>query len=112
MSGLEIVGLVVGSLPLLSYYSTEFVERILGSAREYRRRRFSTVVQLLSFILIFDADTVQEFHRNINYWSDEELKTWKESYIAGCNAIAVAVSLDITLRSQLLINYRQQFSLA
>jgi hypothetical protein len=89
MSGVESVGLVLGAVSPLIYSvasTREFIERILGSAREYRRRRFSTGVQLLCFILLFDADIVQEFHRNINYWSDEELKTWKQSYIASCNA--------------------------
>ena len=109
MSGFEAVSAVLGVLPLLST-PLDFVERILGSAREYRRRRFGIGVQLLSYILIFDTDIVQEFHRNINYWSDEELKTWKQCYIAGCNAIAVAVSFDKMLKFQLLINNRQQFS--
>jgi hypothetical protein len=109
MSGVEIVGVILGVVPLL-LAPRDFAERILGSAREYRRQRFGIVMQLLSYILIFDTDIVQEFHRNINYWSDEELKTWKESYIAGCNAIAVAVSFDKMLKFQLLINIRQQFS--
>jgi hypothetical protein len=70
MSGVEIAGTILGFVRLL-------LERILGSAREYRRQRFGIVMQLLSYILIFDTDIVQELHRNINYWSDEELKTWK-----------------------------------
>ncbi|KAE8452332.1 hypothetical protein EG329_001032 [Mollisiaceae sp. DMI_Dod_QoI] len=95
MSGLEAVGVVLAIFPGIDSVlsARSFVESFLGSAREYRRERFSTGVQLLCFILIFDADTVQDFHRNINYWSNEELKSWKESYIAGCNAIAVAAAI-------------------
>ncbi|KAH7412553.1 hypothetical protein BKA64DRAFT_331219 [Cadophora sp. MPI-SDFR-AT-0126] len=88
MSGFEIAGLVLSVLPSISA-PLDFVERILGSARAYRRQKFGNVVQLP----FLDTDIVQEFHRNINYWSDEELKTWKASYIAGCNAIAVAAAI-------------------
>jgi hypothetical protein len=94
MSGIEAVGLALAALSVASNAVTVVVgSNLLGPARAYLQRRFGLWPRILQYLSIFDADSVQELHRNINYWGSEDLKAWKDSYIASCNAIAVAASL-------------------
>ena len=94
MSGIEIAGLALAVIPLVTNVSHIALKlNLLGPAREYRQQRFGLWPRILYYLFIFDADAVQELHRNINYWGAEDLKAWKDSYIDSCNAIAVAVSL-------------------
>ena len=93
MSGLEVVGLVLAVIPVIARGLTSAVKlNLFRPAREYRRRRFGLWSRILYYFFLFDTDSVQELHRNINYWGSEDLKAWKDSYIASCNAIAVAVT--------------------
>lgn len=63
---------------------------------EYRKARVGRVLAVTSYFwvltLLVDLEAVRKTHLNINRWRDEELLTWKNSYVSGCNAIAVAVS--------------------
>lgn len=60
---------------------------------QYREDRFGFFTgNLLYYLRIVDTEAIQTTHWNINCWSDEEVLRWKQSHIASCNAIAVAVS--------------------
>ena len=87
MSGFEVAGIVLAAFDIAG-----LAQNVLRPAREYRQQRFGRLSGILTLIPFFDADSIQELHRNINYWGAEDLKAWKESYIASCNAIAVAAS--------------------
>lgn len=62
---------------------------------KYRRLRFgfflSTVIWACRLV---DTDGLQKQHWNLNVWSDIEVQQWKDSQLASCNAIAVAVGLS------------------
>jgi hypothetical protein len=93
MSGIEIAGATLYLIPLLSaVQKVAFRTNLVGPSRDYRRKRFGFIGQALFWLQLFDADGVQELHRDINCWSDEDVRSWKRSYIQNCNAISVAVS--------------------
>lgn len=95
MSGIEVVSVAIGLVSAIanfSYLASRY--NLIGPARAYRRQRFGLWPRILYYLFIFDADDVQELHRNINYWGAEDLRAWKNSYIGSCNAIAVAVRLN------------------
>jgi hypothetical protein len=92
MSGVEAAGLLLG-FASFAFTAVDLVKNLLAPARAYRNRRFGLLARILYYISIFDADSIQELHRNINYWSTEDLRAWKDSYITSCNAISVAASL-------------------
>ena len=60
-------------------------------ATPYANARFRFLQRLL-FIACQDASYVEKFHLRINLWRDEDVKAWKESLIANCDSVAVAVS--------------------
>jgi len=41
---------------------------------------------------LVDTRGLQRLHWNLNTWKDEEVQQWKNSHLASCNSIAVAVS--------------------
>ena len=111
MSGIEIAGIVLAIIPFVTSAASKALRfNLLGPAREYRQQRYGPWARLLYYLFIFDADSVQELHRNINYWGAEELKAWKDSSINSCNAIAVAVSISLKGRCNLrwLTDVREQ----
>jgi hypothetical protein len=59
----------------------------------YRQQRFGSTGFLLQFLRLIDIQEVRNMHWNINTWKDEEVKEWKTSYMANCNAIGVAVGI-------------------
>ena len=81
--------------------AADFARKVIGQGLtlaaapgyEYRRTRFGTIGHLLYFSTVVDIDTLQEFHWNINTWTDEEVMTWKQSQLSTYSAIAVAVGL-------------------
>ncbi len=93
MSGFEVASFVLGVIPILTAaYRGALRANLLGPARAYRKRRFGLLPSILLDLILFDSDSLTELHRNINVWGPEDLKAWKDSYVAGCNAIAVAAS--------------------
>lgn len=60
----------------------------------YERARFSfwscIVITLCQRELINTRD-LQRLHWDLNTWKDEEVQQWKNSHLASCNSIAVAV---------------------
>jgi hypothetical protein len=61
----------------------------------YRRARVGRFLAVISYFplasTIVDLEAVRKTHLNINRWKDKELLEWKNSYVTGCSAIAVAV---------------------
>jgi hypothetical protein len=93
MSGIEIAGATLGLIPLISAgQRVTFRENLVGLSSDYRRKRFGLVGQALFWLQLFDPDGVQELHRDINCWSDEDVRSWKASSIQNCNAMSVAES--------------------
>lgn len=61
---------------------------------KYRRARFGFVWGTIVYVSrLVDTDTLQRRHWDINTWTDDEIKSWKDSHLASCNAIAVAVRM-------------------
>jgi hypothetical protein len=100
MSGFEIAGVALAIIPVVTnVFYLALKSNLLGPARAYRRQRFSLWPRILYYLFTFDADSIQELHRNINYWGADDLKAWKDSYIDSCNAIAVAASFSSQIQS-------------
>lgn len=58
----------------------------------YRISRFGALKgSLLYFSGLVDIDSLEATHLAMNFWTDEELIAWKNSFIASLNAISVAV---------------------
>ena len=62
----------------------------------YREARFGAWGWWLYFFHLVDTDGAQENHWRINTWTDDEVIAWKNSYLANCNAITVAVCVLIS----------------
>jgi hypothetical protein len=59
---------------------------------EYRQIRFGLWKgELLRASRLIDSDALQQRHWDLNTWKDEEVQQWKDSHLASCNAISVAV---------------------
>ncbi len=68
------------------------ISLVATSGFQYRTRRFGLIWGAFLFLSsIVDTDSLQRAHLNINLWTDAEILTWKESHLAACNAVAVAV---------------------
>ena len=60
----------------------------------WRGRRFgSKTAVFLSTIPLLDVGALQQYHWNVDAWDDNQVLKWKESHLASCNAIGVAVRL-------------------
>src|SRR2546421_9261096 len=82
MSGFEIAGVALAIIPVVTnVFYLALKSNLLGPAHAYRRQRFSLWPRVLYYLFTFDADSVQELHRNIDYWGADDLKAWKDSYI-------------------------------
>lgn len=89
MSGIEVIGLVAGLVPLaVNVYLVAF-----GAGSDYRTRRFGRWTGFFVHLCpgIVDTDALKEAHLDINTWTDDEVLAWKASHLTSCNAIAVAV---------------------
>ena len=88
---LNVVSLVLrytlGSVPL-------FIKLVASAGADYRMARFGFKRGLFLYVgRVIDTDALQQRHWDINTWTDEEVKSWKDAHLASCNAIAVAVRL-------------------
>ena len=64
----------------------------VAGGKSYRKERFGSLMgKFLYAFRLVDTDNLQRLHWDINTWTDEEVKSWKEAHLASCNAIAVAV---------------------
>lgn len=67
---------------------------VISAGGNYRRARFGALGgKMLYFGRFIDTNALQLRHWNINTWTDEEVKNWKDSQLASFNAIAVAVRI-------------------
>jgi hypothetical protein len=61
---------------------------------EYEKARFSfwwCIVIALCRRQLVDTRDLKRLHWDLNTWKDEEVQQWKDSHLASCNSIAVAV---------------------
>lgn len=70
----------------------------------YRRARFGRAGRPGRMFAAF-VD-VEKVHWDINYWTDKEVLAWRDSYVSGCSAIAVAVSIAIILHAPHLTRFK------
>jgi hypothetical protein len=59
----------------------------------YRHARFGLAGNILYFTRLVDTERLQEMHWNINHWTNAEVLAWRDSYVATCNAVAVAAAI-------------------
>lgn len=87
---------------------SEYVETQFGRFKTYAKRkatpgdyeqaRFSfwwSIAITLCRRQLIDTRDLQRLHWDLNTWEDEEVQQWKNSHLASCNSIAVAVSVAI-----------------
>lgn len=65
------------------------IRSISGLDLSYGSQRWGSLGHVLA--LLVDTRAVRQLHWNINTWTDEEVMSWKQSFISTCSAIQVAV---------------------
>jgi len=89
MIGIEIAGLALSVVPIL-------IKIVFSDGFRYRSRRFGVIWGTILYLsLLVDTDTLQQRHWDINFWTDTEVIAWKNSHLAFCNAIVVAVRIKL-----------------
>ena len=69
------------------------VDRKVNLGRKYRQARYGSFFgNFWYWFGVLDTGTIQRFHWNINHWTKQEAMSWRDSYVANCSAVAVAVS--------------------
>ena len=89
MEAIGIASSALSVVPLL-------IRIVVRTGHQYRSQRFGSYWGTILYLTgLIDTDALQQRHRDINFWTDEEVLAWKSSHLAFCNAIAVAVRLFI-----------------
>lgn len=92
MSGFEFAGIVLGVVPIAFTILT-------SAGSQYRSARFDLIPGAFLYLgRIVDTDALQQYHWDINSWTDPEVLSWKTSHLASCNATAVAVCIRRALQ--------------
>lgn len=87
------MGLSVGSsIKSVVQVAHGVIKFFLPTNLAYDRQRWGSRGYLLSLVRLVDTRAVRQLHWNINTWTDEEVMSWKQSYMSACSSIAVAVS--------------------
>jgi len=63
-----------------------------GSDQRYNHERFGVVGRLLPWLGLINLPAVQQVHRNINCWTDDQVMAWKQSTFESCTTVGVVVS--------------------
>jgi hypothetical protein len=62
-----------------------------GSDQQYNHDRFGFIGRLLPWLGLINIPAVQQVHRNINCWTNEQAMAWKQSTTESCTTVAVVV---------------------
>ena len=74
--------------------AAKIVNHFFSEDVRYRERRWGNWGHLLACFGLVDTAEIRQLHWNINVWTDQEVRAWKESYMAACSAIQVSVGGD------------------
>ena len=64
-----------------------------GSDQQYNHGRFGFMGRFLPWLGLINLPAVQQVHRNINCWTNDQAMMWKQSTFESCTTVAVVVSL-------------------
>lgn len=97
---MDAIGLAA-SLSSISADIFDFVQWTLGLDHPYENQRWGSWGRVLSLLRLVDTRAVRQLHWNINTWTDEEVLSWKQSFMSTCSAIQVAVRAPCSLTSHM-----------